>query len=107
MRLSNKIAIVTGAGSGFGEGIARTFAREGASVVVNDLDEEKARRVAELDKRRLARGRPGAGVVLRRRRDRRQGGGGDGAEPPKSVSAGWTSWSTTPAIPIATSRCWR
>ena len=46
MRLSNKIAIVTGAGSGFGEGIARTFAREGASVVVNDLDEEKGRRVA-------------------------------------------------------------
>jgi 3-oxoacyl-[acyl-carrier protein] reductase len=40
MRLSNKIAIVTGAGSGFGEGIARTFAREGANVVVNDLDEE-------------------------------------------------------------------
>src|SRR4051812_6990574 len=47
MRLSNKIAIVTGAGSGFGEGIARTFAREGASVVVNDLDEEKGRRVAD------------------------------------------------------------
>ena len=47
MRLSNKIAIVTGAGSGFGEGIARTFAREGASVVVNDLDEEKARQVAD------------------------------------------------------------
>ena len=46
MRLSNKIAIVTGAGSGFGEGIARTFAREGANVVVNDLDEEKGRRVA-------------------------------------------------------------
>lgn len=36
MRLANKVAIVTGAGSGFGEGIARTFAREGASVIVND-----------------------------------------------------------------------
>ena len=47
MRLANKIAIVTGAGSGFGEGIARTFAREGASVVVNDLDEERGRRVAD------------------------------------------------------------
>jgi 3-oxoacyl-[acyl-carrier protein] reductase len=47
MRLSNKIAIVTGAASGFGEGIARTFAREGASVVVNDLDEEKGHRVAD------------------------------------------------------------
>jgi 3-oxoacyl-[acyl-carrier protein] reductase len=47
MRLSNKIAIVTGAASGFGEGIARTFASNGASVVVNDLDEEKGRRVAD------------------------------------------------------------
>ena len=40
MRLPNKIAIVTGAGSGFGEGIARTFAREGSNVLINDLDEE-------------------------------------------------------------------
>ncbi|MBR7559553.1 SDR family NAD(P)-dependent oxidoreductase, partial [Mycobacterium tuberculosis] len=38
MRLAGKIAIVTGAGSGFGEGIANTFAREGARVVVNDLN---------------------------------------------------------------------
>lgn len=47
MRLTNKIAIVTGAGSGFGEGIARTFAREGAQVLINDLDEEKGRSVAD------------------------------------------------------------
>ena len=38
MRLANKIAIVTGAGSGFGRGIAERFAQEGARVVVNDLD---------------------------------------------------------------------
>ena len=31
MRLENKTAIVTGAGSGFGEGIAGTLAREGAA----------------------------------------------------------------------------
>jgi 3-oxoacyl-[acyl-carrier protein] reductase len=46
MRLANKIAIVTGAGSGFGEGIASRFAAEGASVVVNDLNGEAATRVA-------------------------------------------------------------
>ncbi|WP_265919193.1 SDR family oxidoreductase [Cupriavidus nantongensis] len=46
MRLANKVAIVTGGGSGFGEGIAHTFAREGANVVVADLREEAAERVA-------------------------------------------------------------
>ena len=37
MRLQNKLAIVTGAASGFGAGIARRFAEEGAKVVVNDI----------------------------------------------------------------------
>jgi 3-oxoacyl-[acyl-carrier protein] reductase len=46
MRLAGKIAIVTGSGSGFGEGIAKRFAQEGASVVVNDLDRAAAERVA-------------------------------------------------------------
>ncbi|MCI3208569.1 MULTISPECIES: SDR family oxidoreductase [Pandoraea] len=46
MRLQEKVAIVTGAGSGFGEGIARTFAREGAAVIVNDLNREAGERVA-------------------------------------------------------------
>jgi 3-oxoacyl-[acyl-carrier protein] reductase len=46
MRLQNKVAVVTGAGSGFGEGIAKRFAAEGAKVVVNDLDAAKAERVA-------------------------------------------------------------
>lgn len=47
MRLAGKTAIVTGAGSGFGEGIATTFAREGANVVVNDLNREGGQRVAD------------------------------------------------------------
>src|SRR5258705_10248035 len=46
MRLRDKIAIVTGAGSGFGEGIARRFAGEGAKVVVADINAEGGRRVA-------------------------------------------------------------
>jgi Dehydrogenases with different specificities (related to short-chain alcohol dehydrogenases) len=47
MRLANKVAIVTGGGSGFGEGIAKRFADEGASVVVADINEEAAKRVAD------------------------------------------------------------
>ena len=46
MRLQGKVAIVTGAASGFGAGIARRFAAEGAHVVVNDLHEAGATRVA-------------------------------------------------------------
>lgn len=45
-RLSGKVAIVTGAASGFGEGMARRFAQEGARVIVADLDGEGAGRVA-------------------------------------------------------------
>jgi len=47
MRLAGKIAIVTGAGSGFGEGIALRFAAEGAAVAVVDLNAEAAARVAK------------------------------------------------------------
>ena len=45
MRLVGKVAIVTGAASGFGRGIAEAFVREGAKVVVADLDGEGALRV--------------------------------------------------------------
>jgi 3-oxoacyl-[acyl-carrier protein] reductase len=46
MRLQDKIAIVTGGGQGFGEGIVERFAEEGCKVVVNDLNAETAERVA-------------------------------------------------------------
>ena len=47
MRLERKVAIVTGGGAGFGEGISRRFAAEGARVIVNDVNEEDGRRVAD------------------------------------------------------------
>lgn len=46
MRLRNKTAVVTGAGSGLGRGAALRFAREGANVVVVDRDEKSAQRTA-------------------------------------------------------------
>ena len=46
MRLQGKVAVVTGAASGFGEGIARAYAAEGCKVVVADLNLDGAKRVA-------------------------------------------------------------
>jgi len=46
MRLNNKVAIVTGAASGFGAAIARSYAHEGAKVVIADLNEAGAQAVA-------------------------------------------------------------
>lgn len=48
MRLKNKVAIVTGAGSGFGRAMAETFAREGARVAVVDIDGRAAGAVADV-----------------------------------------------------------
>ena len=47
MRLANKVAIVTGSGSGIGRASALLFAREGAHVVVVDKDEKDAAQTAE------------------------------------------------------------
>ena len=46
MRLQDKVAIVTGAASGFGKGIAELYAREGAKVCVADINGQGARNVA-------------------------------------------------------------
>lgn len=46
-QLDNKIAIITGAGSGFGEGMATAYIREGAKVLIADLNGEAGERVAK------------------------------------------------------------
>jgi len=46
-RLGGKVALVTGAGQGIGEAIARLFAQEGARVVLSARSEDKLKRVAD------------------------------------------------------------
>ena len=47
VRLEGKVAVVTGAGSGFGQGIASRFAAEGARVVATDINGESAERIVD------------------------------------------------------------
>lgn len=47
MRLANKVAVITGAGTGIGEAIAHKFTREGARLVLNGLPTDPVRDVAE------------------------------------------------------------
>ncbi|OHW93767.1 short-chain dehydrogenase reductase [Colletotrichum incanum] len=46
-RLAGKVTIITGGGHGFGEGIARKFAQEGAKVLITDINENDGQRVAQ------------------------------------------------------------
>ena len=45
--LTGRVALVTGSGRGVGAEIARTFARQGARIVVNDIDDDRSRHVVE------------------------------------------------------------
>ncbi len=47
MKLENKVAVVTGAGSGIGKAIAAMYAREGAKIVVSDVNSDEAAEVVE------------------------------------------------------------
>jgi len=64
-RLAGRIAIVTGAGSGFGRGIATRFAEEGAQVLVNDVDGASAEATAAAIRAAGGRAHACAGDVTR------------------------------------------
>ena len=65
MRLQGKIAVVTGAGSGMGKAISILYAKEGAKVVVSDINLETANAtVAEIESNKFGMERSMAGLNL-------------------------------------------
>ena len=68
MRLKDKVALVTGGAQGIGRAIALALAREGATVVIADLDLETARGTArdiEAEANRAARAGRGVSIAVR------------------------------------------
>jgi NAD(P)-dependent dehydrogenase (short-subunit alcohol dehydrogenase family) len=63
VRLNNRVALITGSAHGIGRGIALAFAREGASVVLNDLDTQPSAGYAQ-DVANLIRGAGGQAEVV-------------------------------------------
>ena len=49
MRLKDKVAIVTGGGVGIGKAYAHGLAKEGAKVIVADIQDDEARKIADGD----------------------------------------------------------
>ena len=48
MKLENKIAVITGAGSGIGRGVAKRFTEEGAKLVLGDVNPDGLQQTAEI-----------------------------------------------------------
>jgi len=48
LRIENKVCLITGAGSGIGEAIAKRYAQEGAQLILTDINEEAVVQVAEV-----------------------------------------------------------
>jgi NAD(P)-dependent dehydrogenase (short-subunit alcohol dehydrogenase family) len=108
MKLKDKVALITGAGSGIGQATALLFAREGARVAVVDVREEAAKATAQEIERA-----GGQALALRAdvSRGRRQSGGGGadgGALGPSSTSSTpmrespsgpppWRTWTRPPS----------
>ena len=91
MSLSGKVAIVTGSGRGLGLAYARELARQGAAVIINDVDADvagEAVRTIESDGGRAAAvvAPVGSSEVARQL-----------VQAAVRNSAGWTFWSPTPA----------
>jgi len=58
MEIKGAVALITGAGSGIGRATAQRLSRDGASVAVNDIDEQSARETVRLIERGGGRATP-------------------------------------------------
>jgi NAD(P)-dependent dehydrogenase (short-subunit alcohol dehydrogenase family) len=83
MKLEGRIAIVTGSGGGFGEGIAKHFAELGANVLVADIRCQEAERVAAEINATGRKATPTSRKPIRSLRWLRW---------PSAVLEGWTFW---------------
>ncbi|VFT05465.1 protein DitI [Pseudomonas aeruginosa] len=98
--LQGQVALITGAGGGIGRGVALSFARAGAAVLVAELDEASGKAV-EQELQAL-----GARALFVRTDVTRKADIEAPSSWRSSASVAWTSWSTMPS-PRHPTCCWR